>query len=148
MSGAREELTRAIEDLRELARGIHPAVLTDRGLDAALDALASRSPVPVDVAVPAERLPGAVEAAAYYVVAESLTNVAKYARASSASVRVSSEDGHALIEVTDDGIGGADSGGGTGLSGLADRLAALDGTLVVDSPARRRTRIRAAIPVP
>ena len=148
MSGAREELTRAIEDLRELARGIHPAVLTDRGLDAALDALASRSPVPVAIAVPAERLPGPVEAAAYYVVAESLTNVAKYSRASSASVRVFSEDGHALIEVSDDGIGGADSDGGTGLSGLADRLAALDGTLVVDSPPGGGTRIRAAIPVP
>jgi PAS domain S-box-containing protein len=148
VSGARDELARAIEDLRELARGIHPAVLTDRGLDAALDALASRSPVPVDVAVPAERLPGPVEAAAYYVVAESLTNVAKYARASSASVRVSRQDGNALIEVSDDGIGGADSSGGTGLSGLADRLAALDGTLVVDSPPGGGTRIRAAIPVP
>ena len=147
LGGAREELGLAIEDLRELARGIHPAVLTDRGLDAALDALASRSPVPVDIAVPAERLPGPVEAAAYYVVAESLTNVAKYARASSASVRVSREDGHALIEVSDDGIGGADSGAGTGLSGLADRLAALDGTLVVDSPPGGGTRIRAAIPV-
>ena len=100
------------------------------------------------IAVPAERLPGPVEAAAYYVVAESLTNVAKYAHASSASVRVSREDGHALIEVSDDGIGGADSGGGTGLSGLADRLAALDGTLVVDSPPGGGTRIRAAIPVP
>ncbi|MBA2383765.1 MAG: PAS domain S-box protein [Actinobacteria bacterium] len=147
LAGAREELAHAIEDLRELARGIHPAVLTDRGLDAALDALASRSPVPVEIAVPAERLPGPVEAAAYYVVAESLTNVAKYARASSASVRVYREDGHALIEVSDDGIGGADWDGGTGLSGLADRLAALDGTLVVESPPGGGTRILAAIPV-
>jgi signal transduction histidine kinase len=103
--------------------------------------------VPVEVAVPTERLPGSVEAAAYYVVAESLTNVAKYAQASSASVRVYREDGHALIEVSDDGIGGADADGGTGLSGLADRLAALDGTLVVESPPGGGTRVRATIPV-
>jgi PAS domain S-box-containing protein len=144
---AREELSRAIEDLRELARGIHPAILTDRGLDAALVALSLRSPFPVAVDVPEERLPGPVEAAAYYVIAESLTNVAKYAQASAATVRVSCENGHAVVEVRDDGIGGADAGTGTGLRGLADRVEALAGRLDVESPAGGGTRVRAEIPL-
>jgi signal transduction histidine kinase len=144
---AREELSRAIEDLRELARGIHPAILTDRGLDAALVALSLRSPFPVAVDVPEERLPGPVEAAAYYVIAESLTNVAKYAQASAATVRVSCENGHAVVEVRDDGIGGADAGTGTGLRGLADRVEALAGRLEVESPAGGGTRVRAEIPL-
>jgi PAS domain S-box-containing protein len=148
LESAREELALAIEDLRELARGIHPAVLTDRGLEAAVETLAGRSPVPVEVSVPAERLPGPVEAAAYYVVAEALTNVAKYAQASAAHVRVSRDNGRALVEVSDDGIGGADAGGGSGLRGLADRVAALDGTLEVESPPGGGTRIRADLPVP
>jgi PAS domain S-box-containing protein len=148
LESSREELARAIEDLRELARGIHPAVLTDRGLEAAVITLAGRSPIPVEVSVPEQRLPTAVEAAAYYVVAEALTNVAKYARASSAQVRISRDDGRALVEVSDDGIGGADASGGTGLRGLADRVAALDGTLEVESPAGGGTRIRAELPLP
>jgi PAS domain S-box-containing protein len=147
LDAAREELSRAIEDLRELARGIHPAILTDRGLDAALVALSLRSPVPVALEVPEERLPGPVEAAAYYVIAESLTNVAKYAQASAASVRVTCENGHAVVEVRDDGIGGADAGTGTGLRGLADRVEALAGTLDVESPAGGGTRVRAQIPL-
>ena len=147
LDAAREELSRAIEDLRELARGIHPAILTDRGLDAALVALSLRSPIPVAVEVPEERLPGPVEAAAYYVIAESLTNVAKYAEASSATVRVTCENGHAVVEVADDGIGGADAGSGSGLRGLADRVEALAGTLDVESPAGGGTRVRAEIPL-
>ncbi len=147
LEGARAEARAALEDLRELARGIHPAVLTDRGLAAALDALADRAPLPVEVAeVPAERLPGAVEAAAYFVVAESLTNVAKYAQATHAEVRVGRDDGVALIEVRDDGVGGADPEGGTGLRGLADRLAALDGRIEVESEPGRGTVVRARVP--
>jgi PAS domain S-box-containing protein len=147
LDAAREELSRAIEDLRELARGIHPAILTDRGLDAALVALSLRSPIPVAVDVPEERLPGPVEAAAYYVIAESLTNVAKYAQASTATVSVTCENGHAVVEVRDDGIGGADAGSGTGLRGLADRVEALAGTLDVESPSGGGTRVRAQIPL-
>ena len=143
---ARDELSLAIEDLRELARGIHPAVLTDRGLEAAVTTLAGRSPVPVEVSMPAERLPSTVEAAAYYVIAEALTNVAKYAQASVARVQVSRDDGRALVEVSDDGVGGANAAGGTGLRGLADRVEALDGTLEVDSPPGGGTRIRATLP--
>jgi signal transduction histidine kinase len=122
-------------------------VLTDRGLGAALEALADRAPVPVEVArVPGDRLPGPVEAAAYFVVAESLTNVAKYAHASHAEVRVGRENGVALVEVRDDGVGGADPAAGSGLRGLADRLAALDGRLEIDSEPGRGTAVRARIP--
>ena len=144
---ARSELDRALEELRELARGIHPAILTDRGLEPAVQALAARAPLPVDVeAMPDDRLPAAVEAAAYFVVAESLTNVAKYANAEHASVRVGREDGFAVVEVSDDGVGGADPAAGTGLRGLADRLAALDGRLEVHSPPGGGTVVRANIP--
>jgi signal transduction histidine kinase len=148
LAGAREELSHALGELRELARGIHPAVLTDRGLQPALEALAARAPVPVGIDAPDERLAPDVEAAAYYVVAETLTNVAKYARASAAQVRVSRVDGALLVTVSDDGVGGADPARGTGLSGLADRIAVLDGTLEVESPAGAGTTIRAAIPMP
>jgi signal transduction histidine kinase len=149
LDGAREEARCALEDLRELARGIHPAVLTDRGLGPALESLAERAPLPVEVAgVPDERLPGAVEAAAYFVVAESLTNVAKYAQATHAEVSVSRENGFALVEVRDDGVGGADPRGGTGLRGMADRLAALDGRLEIESEPGRGTSVRARVPVP
>src|SRR6185312_13757833 len=128
LDAARGELNTALEELRELARGIHPAILTDRGLGAALEALAQRAPLPVDLdEMPDDRLPSAVEAAAYFVVAESLTNVAKYSGAQHASVRVDRLDGFAVVEVSDDGVGGADPAAGTGLRGLADRLAALDG---------------------
>jgi signal transduction histidine kinase len=147
LDAARTELGRALEELRELARGIHPAILTDRGLGAALHALAERAPLPVDLhQMPEDRLPPAVEAAAYFVVAESLTNVAKYSDAEHASVRVGRVDGFAVVEVSDDGVGGADPAAGTGLRGLADRLAALDGRLEVQSPPGGGTVIRANIP--
>ena len=147
LAAAGEELATALEELRELARGIHPAILTDRGLAPALEALAARTPVPVNLrAVPAERLPGQVEAAAYYVVSESLANVAKYARASSVDVAVVCDDGWATVEVCDDGVGGADAAAGSGLRGLADRVEALDGHLVVDSPDGAGTRVLARIP--
>ena len=148
LAGAQEELDAALEELRELARGIHPAVLSDRGLEPALEALAGRSPVPVELArTPHERLPPAVEAAAYFVVAEALTNVVKYATATQARVSISRTNGHAVVEVADDGIGGADPGRGSGLRGLADRVSALDGTLELRSPEGAGTLLRAEIPV-
>ena len=145
---AGEELALALEELRELARGLHPAVLSDHGLNAALQTLADRAPVPVlvDVALDDERLPEPVEAAAYYVVAEALTNMAKHARASEARVRVQRADGHAVVEVADDGVGGADAKGGSGLCGLVDRVEALGGRLTVTSPAGAGTRLRAELP--
>jgi signal transduction histidine kinase len=147
LDAARDELARALEELRELARGIHPAVLTDRGLEAALEALAERAPLPVSLdQMPAERLPAPVEAAAYFVVAEALTNVAKYAGASSAEVRIRRNGSYAVVEVSDDGIGGADPAVGTGLRGLADRLAALDGRLEVHSPPGHGTTVKAEVP--
>jgi signal transduction histidine kinase len=145
---AQEELTRALEELRELARGIHPAVLSDRGLQAAVEALAVRSPLPVRVVeVPGERLPEPVEAAAYFVISEALTNVAKYAQANEATVAVRRVNGHAEVEIADDGVGGADPGRGSGLRGLADRVGALDGSLSLDSPPGSGTTLRAEIPV-
>ena len=148
IGAAGEELTRALEELRELARGIHPAVLSDRGLQAAVEALAVRSPLPVKVVeVPGERLPEPVEAAAYFVIAEALTNVAKYANANAATVAVRRVNGHAEVEVRDDGVGGADPGRGSGLRGLADRVGALDGSLALDSPPGSGTTLRAEIPV-
>jgi signal transduction histidine kinase len=148
LTGAQSELAQALEELRELARGIHPAVLTDRGLRAALETLAARAPFAVELDTPDERLSADVEAAAYYVVAESLTNVAKYARATSAQVTVRREDATLTVTVSDDGVGGADPGKGSGLSGLADRVAVFDGTLAVDSPRGRGTTIRAELPLP
>jgi len=147
IAGAQEELTLALEELRELARGIHPAVLTDRGLEPALHALVDRATVPVTVTAEVERLPAPVEAAAYFVVSEALQNVAKYARATSADVSVRRIRGRLVVDVTDDGVGGADAGRGSGLRGLKDRLAALDGTIAVDSPVGRGTRLRAEIPL-
>ncbi|HEX4747864.1 MAG TPA: PAS domain S-box protein [Gaiellaceae bacterium] len=147
LANAQAELAHALEELRELARGIHPAVLTDRGLKAALETLAGRAPLPVEIESPAERLPPDVEAAAYYVVAESLTNVAKYARATSAQVRVRQNGKALVVRVSDDGVGGADPGSGSGLRGLVDRVAVLDGTLAVDSPPGRGTTITAEIPL-
>jgi PAS domain S-box-containing protein len=147
LAGAREELAHALDELRELARGIHPAVLTDRGLGAAVEALVARSPIPVAAEVPAEKLPPAVEAAAYYVVSESLANVVKYAQASNVQVRIATEDGQVVVEVSDDGVGGADPALGSGLRGLADRVAALDGSLAVASPNGSGTCVRAVIPV-
>jgi PAS domain S-box-containing protein len=148
LAGASSELALALEELRELARGLHPAVLTDRGLDVALESLASRAPVPVELEARLdERLPGSVEAAAFYVVSEALTNVAKYADATFARVRVARDNGLAIVEVVDDGVGGADEARGSGLRGLGDRLAALDGWLEVDSPPGGGTHVRAVIPV-
>jgi signal transduction histidine kinase len=145
---AQEELQTGLGELRELARGIHPAVLTDRGLGPALEALAARSPVPVQLDAPAEeRLPGPVESAAYFVVSEALTNIAKYAQASRADVRVQRTNGRVTVEIADDGVGGADAARGSGLRGLADRVAALDGTLALDSPSGGGTRLRAEIPL-
>ncbi|MBD0328674.1 MAG: hypothetical protein ICV64_01010 [Thermoleophilia bacterium] len=143
-----EKLQAALDELRELARGIHPAILTDRGLPAALDALVARVPVPVESSVELEeRPPRAVEAAAYFVVAEALTNVAKYARASQAWVRVRRVDDALEVDVVDDGVGGADPANGSGLRGLEDRAVAVDGTLDVHSPPGGGTRIAARFPI-
>ncbi len=145
---ARDELGRALDELRELARGIHPHVLTDRGLGPALESLVVRSPFPVEIEVPDERLPPAIEAAAYYVAAEALANVAKYAHAGEAHVRVSlSEEEEVVVEVDDDGIGGADPSRGSGLKGLEDRVEALDGALEIESPTGGGTRVVARIPL-
>jgi len=143
------ELETALGELRELARGIHPAVLSDRGLDAALEALASRAPVPVELdSRVGERPPEPAELAAYFVVAEALTNVAKYANATRATVRAARDDGRLVVEVSDDGVGGADPANGSGLRGLADRVSALDGVLEVRSAKGAGTVLRADIPVP
>jgi PAS domain S-box-containing protein len=147
LEASREELAQALEELRELARGIHPAVLTDRGLAAALEALADRAPLPIDIECGNGDLPPPVEAAAYYVVSEALANVTKYAEASSVKVKVEQKNGHALVEVEDDGIGGADPSLGSGLSGLSDRVASLRGKLSIDSPPGAGTRVRAEIPL-
>jgi signal transduction histidine kinase len=144
---SREELDQALEELRELARGIHPAVLTDRGLAPAVEALAHRAPLPVEVAdLPAERVPEHVELAAYFVVSEALTNVAKYASASQATVAVTRFDGRLVVEVSDDGVGGADAERGSGLRGLAARLEAIEGELDVESEPGQGTTVRADIP--
>jgi len=142
------ELKEASTELRELARGIHPAVLTERGLVAAIGALATRSPFPVEVVdPPTDRFPPAVEATAYFTVAEALTNVAKYAQASHAVVRIACEGSDLVVEVLDDGVGGAEMGKGSGLSGLADRVGASDGTLTVSSPPGEGTVVRAVLPL-
>jgi PAS domain S-box-containing protein len=147
LAGARDELSHALEELRELARGIHPAVLTDRGLSAAIDALVARTPLPVTVELADGDLPPAVEAALYYVVAEALTNVVKYADATSASVRLEvNGNGTVVAEVSDDGIGGADPTRGSGLRGLVDRVEALDGRLTVESPETGGTLVRVELP--
>jgi signal transduction histidine kinase len=148
LTTAQADLARGLDELRELARGIHPVVLTERGLRAALDALVARAPVPVEVTtLPDERLAAPVEAAMYYVVAESITNVAKYAHASSASVSIERSRGVATVTVSDDGVGGADPASGSGLRGLAARVEALNGRLDVDSPPGAGTRIKAEIPL-
>jgi PAS domain S-box-containing protein len=148
LAQAGDELALALEELRELARGIHPAILTDRGLGPALEALVARTPVPVSLTVDAEPgLSAPVEAAAYFVVAEALTNVAKYAQASSVRVEVTVVDGALSVAVTDDGVGGADPERGSGLRGLADRVASLDGRLVVEPGPDGGTCVRARIPL-
>ena len=145
---AHEESKLALAELRDLARGIHPAGLTERGLAAALDDRAARSAVPVTVeAAPDERLPAPIEATAYFVVAECLSNVAKYAEAQSAWVAAWRVDGALHVQVRDDGRGGADPAAGSGLRGLTDRVRALDGKLFVESPAGGGTRVSATVPL-
>ena len=149
LEAAARDLDAALRELRELARGIHPAVLSDRGLDSAVQGLVGRMPLPVEVtAMPEEPLPKPIEAAAYFVVAEAITNVARYAEATHATVQVVHDDGAVVVEIADDGVGGADPGKGSGLRGLADRVAALDGRLEVDSDRNRGTTVRATIPAP
>jgi PAS domain S-box-containing protein len=147
LAGAGDELGLALEELRELARGLHPAVLSDRGLRAAVEMLAGRTPVPVEIdEIPEDRLPAAVEAASYYLIAEALTNVAKYAQASVVRVGVAAGERGVVVQVSDDGVGGADPTGGSGLRGLTDRVEALGGSLEVRSPAGGGTALRAEIP--
>jgi signal transduction histidine kinase len=143
----RREIMESLRELRELAHGIHPAVVTGHGLAVALKTLVARAPVPVRLTIDLDgRLPERQEVAAYYVVSESLTNVAKYASASSAAVEVRLADGRLLVEIVDDGIGGADTRRGSGLRGLADRVEALGGRLRIWSPGGGGTRVEAEIP--
>ncbi|MBP2320541.1 signal transduction histidine kinase [Kibdelosporangium banguiense] len=148
---AHSDAKKAVAELRDLARGIYPAVLGDRGLDAALSSLAAKAPIPVDVTVEdglssTNRPPAAVESTAYFTVAESLTNIAKYSGATQAGVRVYRERDHVIVEITDDGMGGAQIRSGGGLAGLADRAATIDGVLTVVSPVGGPTVIRADLP--
>ena len=144
-----ERLASALAELRELARGIHPAILTDRGLAPAINSLAERATVPVAVQVelPEERLPAPVEAAAYFLVAEALTNVARYAEAEQAWVEVRLEPEALVVRVADDGVGGVDPSVGGGLRGLDDRVATVGGTLAIDSPVGEGTRLQARLPI-
>jgi signal transduction histidine kinase len=144
---AKREVAASLEELRDIARGIHPAVVSGHGLEIALESLATRAPVPVRLNVEVQgRLPERLEVAAFYVVSESLANIGKHAYATSATVEVARTHEHVVIEVVDDGIGGADTEGGTGLRGLADRVEALGGRLRVWSPRGGGTRLRAEIP--
>jgi signal transduction histidine kinase len=145
---AGDEAGLALKELRDLARGIHPAILTNRGLTAALEDLAGRAPVPVEVtAAPGERLPDQVEAAVYFVVSECLANVGKHAQAKSAAVAVAVREGALEVVVSDDGVGGAELGAGSGFQGLRDRVGALEGRLEVESPPGNGTRVSATIPL-
>jgi len=147
LAEADAELRAALDQLHELARGIHPAVLTEHGLAAALRSLAERSPVPVTIAsLPEKCLPAPAEAAAYFLVSEALANVAKYARATRVRISVAHAEGRLLVDVDDDGVGGADPSRGSGLRGLADRVHALDGRLALDSPPGHGTHLHAEIP--
>ena len=144
VQSAQTELTLALDEIRQLVRGLHPRLLSDRGLEPALAGLAERSLLAVEIAeTPSERLPPAVEAAAYYLVAEALANAAKHSEASQVTVRVGANGCCTTVEVVDDGIGGADPAAGTGLRGLADRVAALGGELDVASEPGSGTTIRA-----
>jgi signal transduction histidine kinase len=143
---ASEDARAALSELRELARGIHPQILTEAGLGPAIESLAGRSPFDVSVEIRAERFSAAIEGAAYFTVSEALTNIAKYAKATRATVRAESRDDHLTVEIVDDGIGGADPTLGSGLRGLADRLAAINGTLEIVSPTGGGTRLVARIP--
>jgi signal transduction histidine kinase len=148
LAEATDELNVALEELRELARGLHPAILTDRGLHAALESLATRAPFPVEISgVPGDRFDEALEAALYYVVAESLTNAAKYAEPSAARIELSTTESAVVVEIHDDGRGGANLAAGSGLRGLADRVEALGGRLDVRSPIGAGTVVRAQLPL-
>ena len=147
VAGALDEARAAIEDLRELAAGLHPSILANRGLRGAIVALTARAPLPVTFSVPDIRLPASVEAACYFVAAEALTNVAKHAAASEAHVDVTVDDERVVVTVTDDGRGGAQAVAGHGLGGLRDRVAAFGGSLEVLSPAGAGTTVRASIPL-
>jgi signal transduction histidine kinase len=146
---ALEQAKHGITELRDLAAGIHPGILTDRGLGPAVEALASRLPVPVTVAAQLEeRLPSAVEASVYFFVSEALTNAVKHARAGELRVGIAVRDGRLTVDVADDGVGGATATAtGTGLAGLADRVAALDGELTITSPPGKGTTLRAVVPL-
>jgi signal transduction histidine kinase len=146
LTEAQAELHAALKELRELARGIHPAILTEQGLRAAVGSLADRGRLPIDTRISDERYPPAVESAAYFIVAEALTNVAKHAHARSAAVTIAPRDGILVVEVTDDGTGGAKPAANGGLEGLADRVGALDGRFTVDSTPDEGTTVRAEIP--
>jgi signal transduction histidine kinase len=146
LADVRAGLAAARAELREFARGIHPATLTECGLGASVRELAGRSPITVEVAVPPARFPPAIEAAAYFVCAESLTNVAKHAQASKVRIGITQEDGRLTVVVADDGIGGADPSRSSGLRGLCDRVEALGGRLAVDSPPGGGTRVMAELP--
>ena len=143
---AMAEVKASLAELRELARGINPAALTERGLAPALEALAAKIPVPVSVDADGERLPGPVATAAYFAVSEALANVAKYAQATEAKVTVRRNGSRVIVDVVDDGIGGADPTHGSGLVGLSDRIGALDGTLDVRSPPGGGTRLHIELP--
>lgn len=148
LTEASSELSRALEELRELARGLHPGILANHGLGPALEAAAERSTVPVELRLDlARRLPEPVEVCIFYAVSESLANVAKYAQATRAVVQVSLQDGSVAVSIADDGVGGADPQLGSGLRGLADRVAALDGSLDIDSGPGAGTSIRATLPL-
>ena len=145
---ASRELETGLAELREIARGLHPAVLGDHGLQRAIEALTARLPIPVDVEVALEeRPPGDVEATAYYIVAEALTNVTRHAEASGAQVAIRGDGAVLRVEVTDDGRGGADAAGGTGIVGLRDRAEAAGGTLTLTSPPGGGTVVSAALPL-
>jgi signal transduction histidine kinase len=147
LAKAQDEAATALVEIRELIRGIHPQVLTDRGLVAAVEDLADRSTIPVDVELDLPvRPPEAIETAVYFAVSEALANVAKHSGASRAVVRGGLENGQLAVEVEDDGHGGADTGRGTGLQGVADRVSVLDGRLLVSSPAGGPTVFRLLVP--
>jgi signal transduction histidine kinase len=147
LEASHEDAKLVLAELRDLVRGIHPAVLTDRGLDAAISAIAGRSPIPITVNVDLKRrLPEEVEGTAYFVVVEALTNVAKHSGATAARVSIRLQRGWLMLEISDNGRGGADPAAGSGLRGLRDRILALDGTFRIDSPAGKGTTIAVAIP--
>jgi signal transduction histidine kinase len=144
---ARNEIAASLQELRDIAHGLHPAVVSGHGLDVALESLAARAPVPVRLTVELEdRLPEQLEVAAYYLISESLANIGKHAQASSARISVKRLNGQVVVEIVDDGVGGADTERGSGLRGLADRVEALDGRLRVWTPLGQGTRVRAEIP--